>query len=58
VQEIDFVLERQADVFDMAAQDDFFNARSDRGDTPYSFRAPAPPKSRSDGAGLYPLLPS
>jgi len=37
LQEIDFVLERQADVFDMAAQDDFFNARSDRGDTPSSF---------------------
>jgi hypothetical protein len=38
LQQIDFVLERQADVFDMAAQDDFFNAWSDRGDTPYSFR--------------------
>lgn len=37
LQEIDFVLERQANVFDMAAQDDFFHARSDRGDTPYSF---------------------
>ncbi len=37
VQQIDFVLERQADVFDMAAQDDFFHSRSDRGDTNYSF---------------------
>jgi hypothetical protein len=37
LQEIDFVLERQADLFDMAAQDDFFSARPDRGDTPYSF---------------------
>jgi hypothetical protein len=37
LQKVDFVLERQADVFDMAAQDDFFSARSDRGDTPYSF---------------------
>ena len=37
LQEIDFVLERQADVFDMAAQDEFFRARSDRGDTPFTF---------------------
>src|SRR5215469_8905198 len=38
LQKLDFVLERQADVFDMAAQDDFFNAPKDRGDTVYSFR--------------------
>jgi len=36
-QKIDIVLERAGHVFDMAAQDDFFNARFDRGDTPYSF---------------------
>jgi len=38
LQKLDFVLERQADVFDMAAQDDFFNAPKDRGDTVYSLR--------------------
>jgi len=37
VQKLDFVLERQAHVFDMAAQDDFFNAPRDRGDTVRSF---------------------
>jgi len=37
VQQIDFVLERKADVFDMAAQDDFFDSRSDGGDTNHSF---------------------
>ena len=35
-QKIDFVLERVAHVFDMAAQDDFFSAPSDRGYTPYT----------------------
>jgi hypothetical protein len=36
-QKIDIVLERAGHVFDMAAQDDFFNAPFDLGDTRYSF---------------------
>lgn len=36
-QKIDIVLERAGHVFDMAAQDDFFNTPFDLGDTPYSF---------------------
>ena len=35
-QTIDFVLERAGHVFDMAAQDDFSSALSDRGDTPFT----------------------
>jgi hypothetical protein len=37
LQKIDIVLERAGHVFDMAAQDDFFNAPFDLGDTQYSF---------------------
>ena len=36
-QKIDVVLERAGHVFDMAAQDDFFDAPLDLGDTRYSF---------------------
>ena len=34
---IDIVLKRAGHVFDMAAQDDFFSAPLDLGDTRYSF---------------------
>jgi hypothetical protein len=37
LQRIDIVLERAGHVVDMAAQDDFFSAPFDLGDTPYSF---------------------
>jgi len=37
LQKIDIVIERAGHVFDMAAQDDFFKAPFDRGDTKYSF---------------------
>ncbi len=35
-QKMTFVLERAGHVFDMAAQDDFFSASSDGGDTPFT----------------------